>query len=251
MPRKKCRSGFTLIELLVVISIIALLLALVLPALHVAREQARSVKCKSNLRHVALALYSYAQDSRDLLPPYMDGFFEDGDSYTSPLDNTLCTQFCQFYLYTTWVTDDYTHVGLRDGDGYLQPHLNTPAEGISGIPGCPSVTVGPQVIPCSNESETWQELAFRGMTYLLNVEALSLSDLEPRKMSNIERPSELVVMCEGSGTASAVNAPGVTWDGGEPPEPRHKSMFNAAFLDTHVQCGSLDALYTNQYFLRD
>ncbi len=63
------RSGFTLIELLVVISIIALLIGLLLPALGAAREVARAVNCASNQRQVTLAILSYATDSKDYLPP--------------------------------------------------------------------------------------------------------------------------------------------------------------------------------------
>lgn len=54
------RSGFTLIELLVVISIIALLAALLIPAVFSARESARSSQCKSNLRQFGLAMHSFA-----------------------------------------------------------------------------------------------------------------------------------------------------------------------------------------------
>lgn len=62
------RRAFTLIELLVVISIIALLIALLLPALGGATEAARDVLCKSNLRQNGIALASYAQDNKDYLP---------------------------------------------------------------------------------------------------------------------------------------------------------------------------------------
>lgn len=54
------RSGFTLIELLVVISIIALLAALLIPAVFAARESARSSQCKSNLRQFGLSMHAFA-----------------------------------------------------------------------------------------------------------------------------------------------------------------------------------------------
>jgi prepilin-type N-terminal cleavage/methylation domain-containing protein len=56
---KKKLGGFTLIELLVVIAIIAILAALLLPALAKAREQGRRTKCKSNLHQIQLAIQMY------------------------------------------------------------------------------------------------------------------------------------------------------------------------------------------------
>ena len=65
----RCLAGFTLIELLVVVSIIALLVAILLPSLSRAREQARSLVCCTNLSQLGLAAMLYAADNDDRFPP--------------------------------------------------------------------------------------------------------------------------------------------------------------------------------------
>src|SRR5947207_10883779 len=84
-PPKAGRGGFTLIELLVVIAIIAILAAMLLPALARAKQKATSAVCRSNEKQLAAAWIMYCDDNRDRLVN-----FERKDGPAPGLDKPWC-----------------------------------------------------------------------------------------------------------------------------------------------------------------
>jgi prepilin-type N-terminal cleavage/methylation domain-containing protein len=77
----RSRGGFTLIELLVVVAIIAVLIAILLPALAKSREAAKQVECQSNMRQLGIGLRAYCEANKAWLP----STGEDADSPTNAL----------------------------------------------------------------------------------------------------------------------------------------------------------------------
>lgn len=72
-PRSARARGFTLIELLVVVAIIALIIALILPALGRAKEQSRRTVCAANLKGIGIAINVYAEENNNRIPPFYRG----------------------------------------------------------------------------------------------------------------------------------------------------------------------------------
>jgi prepilin-type N-terminal cleavage/methylation domain-containing protein/prepilin-type processing-associated H-X9-DG protein len=108
--RKNRKTGFTLVELLVVISIIALLMGVLIPALSAARGRAQTIVCGANLKSYGYALIMYADSNRDKAP-FSFSWLYSMKTILDDDDSGACRQECRW------------HYDVDKPDGTLWPYL--------------------------------------------------------------------------------------------------------------------------------
>jgi prepilin-type N-terminal cleavage/methylation domain-containing protein len=113
MTRRR-NAGFTLIELLVVIGTIAILAAMLLPALSRAKSQAQSINCLSNEKQLQLAWQMYSDNFEDHMPPNMY-MFNGAIGYSASLPGSWVTGCSPVDLNTTNIENGVIYQNVKSG----------------------------------------------------------------------------------------------------------------------------------------
>ncbi|MDA3963343.1 MAG: DUF1559 domain-containing protein [Planctomycetota bacterium] len=230
LPKNKQRSGFTLIELLVVVSILAILVALLLPAISMAKRSARNLQCQSNLRQIGLGLAGYSLDNDGFIVPVVR---EDGTNgvtwYVEIMPYVESQMVSQrndksggvFYGCPEWQ-------GRYGNNGSF---ANTSfGYGLNGYPGLPENNASSnfrRYNPANGRGEWGKAELFHEQQITFNTNRLYVADSNDWHCYGLRSNGVVNERIEG-GWSSYI---------GE----RHDSRINAVFFDGHVASPHLDA----------
>jgi len=241
------RSAFTLIELLVVIAIIAILAAMLLPALNKAKVKGQAAACLSNTRQIGLAMVMYVNDNRDNLPNQW------------------------------WFVGPYRNSAQKACGGEWQA---TPAIQLDPMLKSPKVWVCPakrRGLTYKTEPGEFNPAYTGFLSYGFNYLGAFTSSATSRKMSAIQRPVDTIAMTEVNGTDDPAEIGGGLgnekadaawlddyWAGGSFPEatsPIHNQNFRwqsqmkkhnqrvaIVFLDGHSALQKPSRIFWGQFY---
>ena len=219
----KARRAFTLIELLVVISIIALLIAILLPALGAARRSATAMQCLNHHKQLGLATQMYIDENKDLFPQP----FQDNDLGNAEKVKVLWFNALDSYL--SDISQDYSSASERNYNIYKQDPVYASFGEDTGTTG-------------GNGSRT--------IKMNVNFGDLSGGSFEFHKLSSLRTPTKTVTYFDGlSRDAGLTINSGINtaFHGSEiDVYTRHGGSANVAFADGHVEAASQPSQITSR-----
>jgi len=225
-PMKK--DGFTLIELLVVIAIIAILAAMLLPALAKAKAKALNVQCVSNIKQVMLGVHLFAADNGDRMP---FSTLKDG---STPYYLGTVAQPLGLNARSSWVEDYPTHTELAH---HIRPYLanaktlanDNTAKSLVMI--CPAFVRNPQYLrdPPDKSDPDQARRMYRLRKYVEGEEMWTYSS---PKMGSVRSAASNGAFADLD-RAFPGASPGGAWDQ-LPDLPVHGGTRNYGYFDGHV-----------------
>jgi len=205
---------FTLIELLVVIAIIAILAAMLMPALQQARDAAKSSSCINKLKQLGQGAVNYTDDFGGY---FMNPVSEKG----GPVDSANA-------LKTNWYRSFAIYLKIRDGV--------SKEDKSSYVTHCP-VVGGVDLLPASSiyknapDGHTGFDGDF-GWNYSINAAFVLQYSAKPIKWSEIRRPSSHFFLADGAYPTYLINF--LPSNPERIPSPRHSERANMVFFDGHT-----------------
>ena len=239
------KRGFTLIELLVVIAIIAILAALLLPALASAKESGRAIKCLNNMRQVALGIYMYKDDYDGHLPfaGSTDRNWEEDWVWGGPGDAVLqrnrdWTRFDPNIAFHAEAGSIFTHVTSQDIIR-TRGRPDTRNRKVYGVYRCPStgdiglaLRVNMSMTSYMNGQTGGQHPGIKYTVVKNPADKFLLLNEDPHSMRNASFHPGGTAYGGGSGVSAL----------GDMLHVMHKGRINAAYFDGHAQSIKADEL---------